>query len=712
MLVAVPALVAQAGAAYDVSNPPSFSFVVDEGQVDDYPNQKDLNAQGVATPEPGVLWFAVKWDDLDFSGANTGDACALFDTDVDSNANYAICVTIQGSPATEKAGSPTFYSCGDKSKEKCTSKYVVIDKKQTACTVTTASDAFPNEHPGQSDTLARCRVDLTAFTDGGTPNLINTCSYPSGQPTSDPSDCVLVPRDAFIRVKKITNAATSDTFDFTLAEGAGTATTPAQFDDVAGAVSPGTTTLFVGIRSDRTYSLAEIVTAGWGITGTPSCANTSGTADNLGSYANGTISGIDAKSDGQITCTFNNALQTGGLSVHKYIDIDESGTEQVNSESTIGIGSAVIGADLTGWSFTLTKGSFTCTGTTNSSGVLTSCGSADVTALLPGTYTVTENASNPLKTIGDNGATAFNTDPGTAPAALPVSDTTVTVTAGQTTNVSFGNTCYNTATFEVTGVAGTPNLVARYWTVDANSKTTVALSQVGATTTWRGSTSNSIRRGVVVHWEYGLSGGSQFAPGPDATMPGYPACGQTKSAAFGNATISGLKYKDTDNSGTKNGTESGTPGFTIQLKQGATVVASTMSDATGGFSFASVAPGTYTLHEPSTTGWDQTEPASDGDITVVVPIGAGGTISEYGNAVPIRFGNTPKSDIQVTFRSLGNLRTATGADDGPATKATAIDCTHAGADVGSSANSNTNTTNALTLDKSTVTCVITYGTAP
>ena len=44
----------------------------------------------------------------------------------------------------------------------------------------------------------------------GTANLVNTCSYPSEQPNSDPSDCVLIPRDAFIQIDK---DATPDTRD-------------------------------------------------------------------------------------------------------------------------------------------------------------------------------------------------------------------------------------------------------------------------------------------------------------------------------------------------------------------------------------------------------------------------------------------------------------------------------------------------------------------
>ena len=94
------------GAALSLSNPPTFTFVNDENGADDQPGQKDLSAQAVAVPSPGDLWVAWKWDVTSLSGGNTGDACALFDTNTNSKVNFAICVTIQGNPATQASTSP------------------------------------------------------------------------------------------------------------------------------------------------------------------------------------------------------------------------------------------------------------------------------------------------------------------------------------------------------------------------------------------------------------------------------------------------------------------------------------------------------------------------------------------------------------------------------------------------------------------------------
>ncbi len=406
-----------------------------------------------------------------------------------------------------------------------------------------------------------------------------------------------------------------------------------------------------------------------------------------------------------------NVNNCGALTVNKYIDIDESGTQSpTGNETTLTPLGGVISPDLTGWNVTIDgPGSFSCTGSTNASGVLSSCLKADTTAanlaaLAPGVYTVTENA-NAGKTVGSNGSPFFNTDPGTAP---PWSQQ-VTVGLGGTASVNIGNTCQNSATFQVTGVpADQSGLFARYWTTDSASFTDVNLAKQGATTTWQ-ATAGGFHKGTVVHWQFGLdSDRSVRVNGPNLTMPGYPSCATTNSVPFGSATISGVKYKDLDVDGTRDAADAGTAGFTIQLKKGSDVIASTKSSATGAFSFANVDPGTYTLHELSTTGWIQTEPASNGDITVNVPLGATSVTTYGASSTPIRFGNSPLSRIGVTFESLGQLRDAAGTNIGNATRATSIDCTHGGASVGSSTNSNTNTTNSLDLNKSQVTCVITY----
>jgi hypothetical protein len=305
------------GAVLSLSSPPNFTFVNDENGADDQPGQKDLSAQAVAVPAPGDLWVAWKWDVTSLSGGNTGDACALFDTNTNSKVNFAICVTIAGSPAAQSGVSPRVYTCGDGKVDRCTSTYTQVTPINSACaTNTTASDPF---HSGQFDTLAYCHVDLADVGGSTTANLVNTCSYPSQQPTSDPSDCVLIPRDAFIRISKTADAAGS--FPFNLD---GTSAYTPTF------TASGTqTSSYIAITSGSTHphSVQELVPTGWSITGTPSCTGASG---NNGTYSGTTktISGIVASSDNQITCSFTDQQQKATLDVSKTSSDTNSSTAQ------------------------------------------------------------------------------------------------------------------------------------------------------------------------------------------------------------------------------------------------------------------------------------------------------------------------------------------------------------------------------------------------
>src|SRR5262245_12239586 len=89
---------------------------------DDEPGQKDLNQFCDLLGNNAPYELTVTWnlDDTAWSGSNTGDACALFDTDGDHNANYGLCVTvIGGPPAVIKPGTPKLYSCADTRPDRC-----------------------------------------------------------------------------------------------------------------------------------------------------------------------------------------------------------------------------------------------------------------------------------------------------------------------------------------------------------------------------------------------------------------------------------------------------------------------------------------------------------------------------------------------------------------------------------------------------------------
>jgi hypothetical protein len=167
---------------------PTFVFVEDQSGANDVPGQKDLTAQASAY-DGSTFYTAWKWDDTSWSGKNTGDGCSLFDSDGDGYVNYAVCVTIIGKTPT--LVSTTVYSCSDGRKDRCTQP-VLLNTSTSYCTIdNNVTGPFDT-----SDTQATCNISAIAtalsISDLSGSNLVNTCSYPSQEPNSDPSDCVLL----------------------------------------------------------------------------------------------------------------------------------------------------------------------------------------------------------------------------------------------------------------------------------------------------------------------------------------------------------------------------------------------------------------------------------------------------------------------------------------------------------------------------------------
>jgi hypothetical protein len=418
-----------------------------------------------------------------------------------------------------------------------------------------------------------------------------------------------------------------------------------------------------------------------------------------------------------------NIANCGALSVRKYIDVNENairndGEARLTTNSTPGL---VLPGDLTGWSYTITgPNSFSCTGTTDASGTLGTClkadnTAADLAALPAGSYTVQENATT--KTIGSNSSSIFNTDPGPAPAAPPVSKTTNLGVSGSN-SVFFGNSCYATANFQVNSVPSSQSDVFVRYTITAGPDTSATSHDVDLVkqtdgTTWKGSVSG-LRASDSISWSFGTNHGAANEQTQAVLTPvnlsGYPSCSGSGSVNFPSSTVSGVKYKDINGNGSKDTGEGGMQGFAFQLKSGSTVLDTQRSDSTGAFSFTGVAPGTYTIHEVGPpTGWTQTAPAAGGDVTVTVSLGAASVTTDSSGG-PIRFGDTPKSNVTVTFNSLAKLLNADGtASSTNATKATSISCTDGtNASVGSTTTLQSLTTNDVQIKQSNVTCVITY----
>ena len=166
----------------------------DQQGANDEPGQKDLTAQASVTDGDGHFWTAWRWDDTSWSGKNSGDGCSLFTSDGDEFVDYAVCATIGGK--TVQLSTVTVYSCSDNRVDRCTNPVLL--------STTTSLTQFCNlsvATPGTFDTTAadtEIHCDISAISAALTTplpalagaSLINTCSYPSREPNSDPSDCI------------------------------------------------------------------------------------------------------------------------------------------------------------------------------------------------------------------------------------------------------------------------------------------------------------------------------------------------------------------------------------------------------------------------------------------------------------------------------------------------------------------------------------------
>ena len=176
---------------------------IDEGGKDDAPGQKDLTATSSDSTATALI-LTVNWDIASLNGGNTADACYLFDSDGDGFANIAICVTWKNSGSIQSVKK---YTCNDNERDRCAGANDETALATNVCTMTTtAPDPFGSASADapNTDAKATCTIPFTTITSGGTiSTLINTCSFPSQQPNSRPSDCLLVPRDGFLKLTKV-----------------------------------------------------------------------------------------------------------------------------------------------------------------------------------------------------------------------------------------------------------------------------------------------------------------------------------------------------------------------------------------------------------------------------------------------------------------------------------------------------------------------------
>jgi hypothetical protein len=327
--------------------------VVDTAGANDEPGQKDLTKLCVDyAGVPTTVATTWNWDETGTSGANTMDACNLFDNDNNGNIDYAVCVTTKGDPAALQTIST--YTCGDAKIDRCTTPSAPT--VTTGCAVNQVNtDPFPSGTASPKDTEGSCTIQLSTV-GGSSAKLIDVCSYPSGEPNSDPSDCVIA-RSNSGKVEVIKDIVpNSDTGLFNLSiDGTG-----ANDDVTANNVGDGGTT---GEKVVTAGSVIVKETAGTNTqlsnyTTTIVCKDLNGTGSIVGQ---GSPTGASSRQltftlvdDADVVCTITNTRQQATLILQKTVVNDNGGTlTQANFPVTINGNTAQWGSN------TVNTGSYT-----------------------------------------------------------------------------------------------------------------------------------------------------------------------------------------------------------------------------------------------------------------------------------------------------------------------------------------------------------------
>jgi uncharacterized repeat protein (TIGR01451 family) len=335
-LAVMAAVAAPAGAAL----PSNYLYVLDQDGANDVPSQNDLTQFGRNNDDPNVFKLLWSWDSTDdWTGTGqTGDACALFDTNKNGLVDFVVCARVENpnaNPAvvSEEAGSPYAFTCNDARNDRCGQPSPVAINPATAVqhgaidpitglivpsptNLITNTDPFTTSpQPDQNfpnDTTIALNVSKNFLPTGA--ELINVCSYPSAGNggNNNPFDCIVSPFDGLMQITKVAPDGTTQVFSFTVNPGA-------KAFNITGS---GSTAVF-GMKFGTTTSVKENIPANWALDSAV-CKLEDGTG--TGTRSGDTLSAIEIQPGLLTTCTFTNSPKPPDISVVKDNDANHNGT--------------------------------------------------------------------------------------------------------------------------------------------------------------------------------------------------------------------------------------------------------------------------------------------------------------------------------------------------------------------------------------------------
>ncbi len=585
--------------------------VSDTAGANDEPGQKDLTRLCIDEANlPTSVQAIWNWDELGTNGANTLDGCALFDSNGDGNINYAACVTTNNNPATFT--SLTLYSCGDAKPDRCTTPATALTGPYaSSCTVNQqATQPFATGTGTPNDTVATCTIVLADF---GAANieLVDVCSYPSQQPNSDPSDCVII-QDKSGKLEVIKNLVpANNTGLFNLQVDGTTKATNVGNNGTTGEVIVTEGNHIVGETAGTNTSLASYSTS-------IECRDLNGTGNVIASGTGTSLANIPIADGADVICIITNTA-AGSVTIIK--DATPNSLQNFGFTTT-GTGlsdfaldddSGVAGADNT----------FSDTQTFNGLGA--------------GAYTITESATSGWDLTGINCGNATGV-------IVNGSAITINLTAGQNVTCTFSNQQRSSisGTKFTADANGTLGAVLGGWTIfiDSNNNGVLDINEPSTITDTNGDFSfTDLSPGTYDLAEVIQNGWTQiFGPAQFLLAAGE----NTTDKDFGNfqnGSISGLKFNDINGNGTQDNGEPTLSGWTITLFNDGNdldtdlddVVTSTQTDVNGAYSFTDLAPDTYAVCETQQAGWTQTFPANNACHIVVIDQSGKSNTADFGN---------------------------------------------------------------------------------
>jgi uncharacterized repeat protein (TIGR01451 family) len=356
--------------------------------------------------------------------------------------------------------------------------------------------------------------------------------------------------------------------------------------------------------ADGSYSFTGVVPGSYTVEEDAQDGWTQSYPASPGTYSMTLVSGVDGPKD----IDFGN-WRKAGLSGLKFWDKNGNGVKDSGEPG------------IEGWTIKLMNGE-----TEVASTVTGADGSYSFTGVLPGSYTVEEDAQDGwLQTCpASPGIYSLNLLSGIAVSNIDFGNFWATGISGMKFEDLNGNGAKD---------SGEPGLAG--WTIKLMNGATEVASAVTADD---GSYSfTGIVPGSYTVEEVLQAGWLQTYPAAPGThaINLVPGANGPKDLDFGNwktTGLSGMKFEDLNANGVKDSGELGLSGWTIRLMNGATEVANTVTAADGSYSFAGVVPGSYTVEEVAQDGWTQSYPASSGTHSVTLVSGADGPKDlDFGN---------------------------------------------------------------------------------